>query len=191
MFIRKRAQSPIAIVSSFLYRRHRGLGLVEIAFVLIVMGVLGHVALSSWSSYKRWQRDQVTSDHQEKVLQALGGYMRFYGFLPMPDIKKPGDKGVGNEDIIGIPACFQGPCLESIGAYSGHIPFRQIQIDPTWSRDGYHRPMTYVMFNQLRKPLTPAFADDKEPWYMDTPVGPSIVLSAGILFLLSLTKKYR
>lgn len=28
-------------------------------------------------------------------------------------------------------------------------------------------------------------------WYMDTPVGPSIVLSAGILFLLSLTKKYR
>jgi len=27
-------------------------------------------------------------------------------------------------------------------------------------------------------------------WYLDTPVGPSIVLSAGILFLLSLTKKY-
>lgn len=27
-------------------------------------------------------------------------------------------------------------------------------------------------------------------WYLDTPVGPSIVLSTGILFLLSLTKKY-
>ncbi len=111
-------------------KQQAGFSLVELALVLMIVGLLAAGALSVLSS----QREQVKYTESEQALaqtkQALLSFLVVNGFLPCPDTTGDGLENRTNQ------AC---------EAVSGDVPYRDIGLRLADVRDGFGVGLHYVV----------------------------------------------
>lgn len=111
-------------------KRQAGFSLVELALVLMIVGLLTAGTLSALSS----QREQVKYADSEQALvqtkQALLSFLVVNGFLPCPDSTGDGLENRSNQ------AC---------DAVAGEVPYRDIGLRLADVRDGFGNRLHYVI----------------------------------------------
>jgi prepilin-type N-terminal cleavage/methylation domain-containing protein len=122
----------------------RGFVLIELAIVLVVLGVLGGVLFSDLQSLSRHRHRQKTLAHQKAIFQALAEHLAHYGCLPQSACDFGPSRGKTGS-IVGQPG---GP---------GIVPFRTLGLDEAIAKDGYGRFFTYV----VHAPMTTQGLPDK------------------------------
>lgn len=116
--------------------REKGFTLVEMAIVLLIMGLV----VGSIFSFLSVQRDQdekkITINRQEKIATALASYAQGQGAIPCP-----ADQNVFNDNVnYGVaPASCSGTNLKGI------VPFRTLGLTLEDIVDGYGHPFSYVV----------------------------------------------
>lgn len=138
-------------------RRVQAFGLIEVSFVLIIVGLLTATFLQQFKTYQDISRKKITQENQEYVLQALGRHMRYYNFLPMPakhhlpEIDcRHGWENIHTDDPVFYNDMVSNKHMIDAGAAWGAIPYRQLNIPKSKTLDGYGRPMTYIMTKMYR-----------------------------------------
>jgi prepilin-type N-terminal cleavage/methylation domain-containing protein len=106
-----------------------GFSLLEMAIVLIIMGVIGSMTLPALKIMLDNQRAKTTAQRQELILYALASYANQYKILPYAaDPTNP----TGTED-------------KSTQRRRGIVPYAALGLPETIARDGYHNWFTYVV----------------------------------------------
>ena len=111
--------------------RHRipGFSLIEIAIVLIIIGLMGGVALPSLKAMLDWQKAATTAQNQEKILYALASYAIEKKSLP----------------YAANPLNPQEKSPEMIRRRRGIVPYAALGLPESIAKDGYRRWFTYVV----------------------------------------------
>ena len=116
-------------------RGEEGFLLVEVALVLIILGIILGPSFILFRNYQRFQQLQTTQKHQDIVFQSLCQYFSQYGHLPLPS----------------YPECFGYKCADKglSPSYVGIIPFRLLGLSEKHAKDGYNQWMTYAVDPRL------------------------------------------
>jgi type II secretory pathway pseudopilin PulG len=101
--------------------------LIEIAIVLIIIGLVSGMALPMLKSMIDWQKTTTTTQNQEKILYALASYAVQNKILP----------------YAGDPETQQGK--QDRGRRRGIVPYADLGLPESAAKDGYHRWFTYVI----------------------------------------------
>ena len=120
------------ITSKFLRlgdRRLPAFSLIEVAIVLMILGIIAGMGLPALGNMLTTQKHQLTRQRQERVLQALAAYALQHNKLPWP-----------SSDTRGI---------EDRRAQRGIVPYKTLGISEAEARDGYNHWMTYIPHQQL------------------------------------------
>lgn len=106
-----------------------GFSLIEIAIVLIIIGLISGMSLPALRSMRDWQKAATTAQNQEKILYALASYAIQNRSLP----------------YAANPTNFSGK--QDIGARRrrGIVPYADLGLPESVAKDGYHHWITYVM----------------------------------------------
>ncbi|MCE2716753.1 MAG: type II secretion system protein [Pseudomonadota bacterium] len=107
--------------------------LLEMAIALSVLGILGYMTLPLLSKIQQWQKVKTTHAHQEKIMEALAGYVLANKHLPCPALTTNGQA--------------QAVCTNETKA--GFVPYQTLGIEAKTAKDGYHHWMTYVVQPRL------------------------------------------
>lgn len=111
-------------------RRHiPGFSLIEVAIVLIIMGLISGMALPALKAMLGWQKAAITAQNQEKILYALASYAIQNKSLP----------------YAANPLNAQGKQDEASRRCRGIIPYADLGLSETVAKDGYHHWFTYVV----------------------------------------------
>ncbi len=110
-------------------RKLPAFALIEIAIALCVLGVIGYMTMPLLGKVQQWQRVRTTSAHQEKIIEALAGYVLANKRLPCPAANSNGQA--------------QTVCTNDTKA--GFVPYQTLGIDAKTAKDGNHHWMTYVV----------------------------------------------
>lgn len=107
---------------------------IELAFVLILVGIILASAISVFRTQNQVQRAKLTRDNQEIILDMLQEYLAQNGRLPCPgDVLAPpesrGERRMG--------------CAK--GGYIGIVPYRTLGLPESVAKDGYGHWMTYAV----------------------------------------------
>lgn len=151
-------------------RRAHGYTLLEIAIVLLVVGLLTASALGAYNIYVQAQAQKETQMHATLSSNALITFLSQYGRYPCParldaDRSDP-DYGMETncaDTSIASGACANGVCIETSertitpasGApfnprvRRGMLPFRQLNIPEDYAEDGYNARLEYAVTEQL------------------------------------------
>lgn len=100
--------------------RQSGLSLLEMAIVLVVLGIILGMSLPLLSELSRHRHSRVTSKDLEEIKDALTGYAGIHGRLPWADTN-----GDGREDV---------------GQPTGALPFLELGVGPA---DGWRNAYLY------------------------------------------------
>jgi competence protein ComGC len=111
--------------------RHKsaGLSLIEMAVVLIIVGLMGGMALPALKTMLDWQKAATTAQNQEKILYALASYAIQKKSLP----------------YAASPLNSQGKQDGASRRRRGIIPYADLGLPEGVAKDGYHRWFTYVV----------------------------------------------
>lgn len=109
--------------------RFPGFSLIEMALVLMIMGLIGGVTLSSLKVFLDWQKAAVTAERQEKILYALANYALQNKTVPYA---ADPDNPQGTQDRDGKRR-------------RGILPYHDLGLPESFAKDGYHHWFTYVM----------------------------------------------
>lgn len=117
-----------------------GFSLLELAIVLVILGIIGSVTLPLLSVHIKREAYVKTRSHQEYVLNAIAAFVKKNNRFPCP----------AEPHILG--ANF-GVALVScrLEKAKGIIPFKTLGIHENYARDGFKRLMTYVVEPELTK----------------------------------------
>lgn len=110
-------------------RRISGFSLIEIAIVLIIIGLISGMALPSLKAMLDWQKTAITAQNQEKILYALASYAIQNKSLP----------------YAANPLNSQEKPHEIIRRRRGIVPYAALGLPESTAKDGYHRWFTYVV----------------------------------------------
>ena len=115
-----------------------GFSLIEMSLMLVILGILGGVLVPRFvESRRQWQRE-TTRVRMERVLYALGAFLREKKRLPCPGDASETER-FGYERMR---------CQEPSRA-QGLIPFRTLGLSEEGARDGAGAFMTYMVHPQL------------------------------------------
>jgi type II secretory pathway pseudopilin PulG len=103
--------------------------LLEVAIALSVLGVIAYMAMPLLGKVQQWQQVRITNAHQEKIIEALAGYVLANRRLPCPALSANGEA--------------QATCTNDTKA--GFVPYKTLGIDEKTAKDGNHHWMTYVV----------------------------------------------
>ncbi len=106
-----------------------GFSLIEIAIVLIIIGLIGGMTLPSLKAMLDWQKTAITAQNQEKILYALASYAIRNKSLP----------------YAASPLNSQEKPHEIIRRRRGIVPYAALDLPEGIAKDGYHRWFTYVV----------------------------------------------
>lgn len=128
--------------SSFNYNcsREAGFSLLELALVLMILGVLGGMALPLLKTRISHTAIVKTRDNQEYVLNAIGAFVAKNRRFPCPASPQ------GTGDNYGVEPRER----RCVGAKAeGLVPFRTLGISEAFAKDGFKRWMTYAVDSNL------------------------------------------
>lgn len=106
-----------------------GFSLIEIAVVLIIIGLISGMALPAIITMLDWQKAATTAQNQEKILYALASYAIQNRSLPYA--AKP-INSYGKQDI-------------ETRRRRGIVPYTDLGLSENVAKDGYHHWITYVL----------------------------------------------
>lgn len=112
----------------------------EMAIVLIIMGIVAGTAMPSILKYREQARMKETKDRQEQIAHAVGAFAVVNSRTPCPADPNaiPAQKGMERDH-----------CSDSKSAL-GIVPYRDLGLTESQAKDGYGRYFTYVVPAQLR-----------------------------------------
>ncbi len=103
--------------------RISGFSLIEIAVVLIILGLIGGMAFPSLKAMLDWQKAATTAQNQEKILYALAGYAIKNKSLPYAaNPLNPQERSQG-----------------IIRRRRGIVPYADLGLPEGMAKDGYQR----------------------------------------------------
>ena len=108
-------------------RKFPGFSLIEIAIVLIIIGLISGITLPAIKVMLDWQKARTTALHQDQILYALASYANKNSFLPYA-------ANPLNQDGV-----------EEKGRRRGILPFADLGLPESTAKDGYQRWFTYVV----------------------------------------------
>jgi prepilin-type N-terminal cleavage/methylation domain-containing protein len=106
-----------------------GFSLIEIAIVLIIIGLISGMALPALISMRDWQKATTTAQNQEKILYALASYAIQNKSLP----------------YAANPTNFYGKQDISTRRRRGIVPYADLGLPESVAKDGSHHWITYVV----------------------------------------------
>jgi len=106
-----------------------GFSLIEIAVVLIIIGVVSGMALPALTSMLNWQKTATTAQNQEKILYALANYAIQNKSLPYA--ANPIDS-YGKQNV-------------TARRRRGIVPYADLGLPESVAKDGYRHWFTYVV----------------------------------------------
>lgn len=113
-----------------------GFSLLEMAIVLIIMGLVGGASLHVVTALTQRQARLKTKEHQEYALQAIAAFVEHHHRFPCPADPK----------LTGLEAGLEPRERKCSGAKAeGILPFRTLGISAQFARDGFKHWMTYVV----------------------------------------------
>lgn len=121
---------------SFLSFSEDGFSLLEMAIVLMILGVLGGTSLHLLSAFNLRQARLKTKENQEYALQAIAAFVEHHHRFPCPADPKMIGADYGLE-----PRERRCPGMQA----EGILPFRTLGISEQFAKDGFKHWMTYVV----------------------------------------------
>lgn len=112
-----------------IHKKLPAFALVETAIALCILGIIGYMTLPLLGNVQLWQRTRTTQTHQEKIMEALAGYVLANKRLPCPAKTSDGEAlsiCTGHEK-------------------SGFVPYKTLGIDAKMAKNGNNHWMTYVV----------------------------------------------
>ncbi len=134
------------------YSKSGGFSLVEMAIVLVIVGVLLGGLLPTISSQIEQQRRNETRKYINEVRDAMLGYSAANGSLPCPDITNDGLADIASAVTTdNIPITGQSTKKYSCSATVGTVPYNTLGVTPN---DSYNSALIYA--------VTPVFGERNE-----------------------------
>lgn len=146
--------SALALISSHTSSHaRRGFTLIEIAIVLVVIGLIVSGGLVAISPVLQSAKTNETKQKMATVESALLGYVIANGCLPCPALRGGAATGISNNGTADYTvACGSGGAGACTGAGSGLVPWVTLGISENDATDGWNRRMTFA--------VDPAFTND-------------------------------
>lgn len=120
-------------ISNYLTRGGRaclqGYSLIEIAIVLIIVGIMAGYGLPMLTGLQQSTKNQVTHKHQDHIIHALASYALINGKLPLP-----------------LETFSKGG-----GILIGFIPHLELGISEDLAKDGFGNHMVYVVAKSMTR----------------------------------------
>lgn len=132
---------PFALYSSSSKGSHEaGFSLLELAIVLVILGVIGGLSIPLLTAHMARAAFLKTRSNQEYVVNAIAVFVEKNNRFPCP-----AEAHITGENF--------GIALENcrMEKAKGIIPFKTLGISETYGRDGFKRLMTYVVEPELAK----------------------------------------
>lgn len=121
----------------WVYTKFSGFSLIEIAFVLLIMGITASITFPFLTASQKLERHKVTESHHDQIFRALAGYVLQYRGLPQPSTPElAGKEGTSCYDQH-EPVCV------------GILPYQELGLSESIARDGYGNWFTYAMAKGL------------------------------------------
>lgn len=121
-------------------KKHRGFSLIEMAIVLMILGLIGSASLSFLGHLCKTKPIKETQKKQKILMAILAQHKKQYGYLPCPTI--PGTKG---KNKASCP-----------GATLGIVPYGELGLGKEDAMDAYHRYFTYgIVSRETNQPRGP------------------------------------
>ncbi len=118
--------------------RLRAFSLLEIAFVLIIMGMVSLYTIPTFIHTRTVAKIRETDEKLEALTYALAGYVLIHQHLPSPANPAAPDADSGSDDLM-----------------TGIIPYRKLGIQAKDAKDGYKNWISYSVSPGLRQPARP------------------------------------
>jgi len=113
----------------------QGFTLVEMAFLVLILGLFIGSTISFMSTEDDTQKLKVTQTRQQKVAIALSNYANRRGILPCP--------GDPTASPLGYPR--SGCASADYRTLDGVVPYKELGLTQTDVIDGYGNPFTYAV----------------------------------------------
>jgi prepilin-type N-terminal cleavage/methylation domain-containing protein len=113
-----------------------GFSLLEIAIVLVIIGIVLGAGMPSLLRYREQACFKETKERQELITRAIATYVVAHGKLPCP--AHPSDKKLA-------PGTSMERCVDN-GQTVGIVPYRTLGLSEMQVKDGFRRYMTYAVF---------------------------------------------
>lgn len=147
--------------------RSGGYNLLQMAFAMIVLGLLTVSFIQIYNIYKMQQDYIKTQEGVASAVQKLQTYKQSHGYYPCPapNVAR-GDLGYGSvsacDGSIAAGTCAGGICVQAstrgalgtIKVRVGVIPFRELQMDEKDTFDAYGSRLTYALTEDMGKETT-------------------------------------
>jgi len=112
-----------------------GFSLIEVAIVLIIMGIVVGATMPSILRYREQAAIRETKERQELIVQAVAAFAIVNNQLPCPaDPSQPlSERGVS-----------RASCMDN-ASLKGIVPYRELGLSEAQAKDGFNRYMIYVI----------------------------------------------
>lgn len=120
-----------------------GFSLMEMALVLIIIGLIGGVTLPTLKIMLEGQRARTTAQHQDQILYALASFANQNKFLPH----------------AADPTASQGRQDTATKRRRGIVPFADLGLPESIAKDGYLNWFTYVVDDYYTVPSERSVAE--------------------------------
>jgi len=131
---------PVSSSSNRKPSREAGFSLLELALVLVILGIMGGMALPLLKARISHAAILKTRDNQEYVLTAIAAFVAKNRRFPCPAVPHVTGENYGVE-----PRERRCPGSKA----EGIVPFRTLGISENFAKDGFKRWMTYVVDSNL------------------------------------------
>jgi len=131
---------PVPFSSSSNVSREAGFSLIELAIVLVILGIIGGLSLPLLTAQINRAALVKTRSHQDYGLNAIAAYVEKNRRFPCP-----ADPQVTGPDYGLMQVQCRGQKAKGI------LPFKTLGISEAYAKDGYKRLMTYAVEPELTK----------------------------------------
>ncbi len=126
----------------------RGFSLIELAIVVMVIGITIGAGLTVLSQYSSQSKITQTKLRIEAILDVINEYADEYNSLPCP----ASYTAPFGSNAHGLADC--GAAYSGGGTVMGAVPTTNLGLYPTMSMDGWGRRMTYIVKSAATTPST-------------------------------------
>ena len=126
--------------------RQTGFTLVELAVVVLIIGILATMGLSALNVQLANSAISATKRNQDTIKDALIGYLGRNSRLPCPDADFTAPDGIENRGATGTPTVPASPLLACTTSF-GIIPYQTLGLPKSVALDGWENYFSYQISN--------------------------------------------